>query len=141
LKTFNKNLFKVEKEIDIKTYDIDFAGHVNNIVFIRWLEDMRLLWLAKYLPLEELTENNLFPVIRSTNIEYKRQLKMFDRLNAVTYLFKMERNLIWTLRTEFRSDNKISAIAEQKGVAFDLNNNTMVGLPETMINLDKEITT
>jgi acyl-CoA thioesterase FadM len=102
---------------------------------------MRLLWLAKYLPLEELTENNLFPVIRSTNIEYKRQLKMFDRLNAVTYLFKMERNLIWTLRTEFRSGNKISAIAEQKGVAFDLNNNTMVGLPETMINLDKEITT
>lgn len=137
MKIYDKNLFKVEKNIDIKTYDIDFAGHVNNIVYIRWLEDLRLLWLAKYLPLDELAKNNLFPVIRSTNIEYKRQLKMFDKLTALTYLSKLERDLIWTLRTEFRSEDKLIAIAEQKGVAFDLKNNKMVGLPETMINLDK----
>jgi acyl-CoA thioester hydrolase len=137
LKTYDKNLFKVEKDIDIKTYDIDFAGHVNNIVYIRWLEDMRLLWLKKFLPLEELSENNLFPVIRSTHIEYKRQLKMFDKVKAITYLSKMERELIWTLRTEFKSDNKFSAIAEQKGVAFNLKTNKMVGLPATMIDLDQ----
>lgn len=137
MKTYDKNLFKVEKDIDIKTYDIDFAGHVNNIVYIRWLEDMRLLWLKKFLPLEELSENNLFPVIRSTHIEYKRQLKMFDKVKAITYLSKMERELIWTLRTEFKSDNKFSAIAEQKGVAFNLKTNKMVGLPATMIDLDQ----
>ncbi|NOG99025.1 MAG: acyl-CoA thioesterase [Ignavibacteriae bacterium] len=137
MKTYKKELFRVEKDINIKTYDIDFAGHVNNVVYIRWLEDMRLLWLEKFLPLEELTENKLFPVIRSTHIEYKRQLKMFDKVKAVTYLSKMERELIWTLRTEFLVDNKFSAIAEQKGVAFNLETNKMVGLPAAMINLDK----
>ena len=28
-----------EQPLPIRTYDIDFAGIVSNIVFIRWLED------------------------------------------------------------------------------------------------------
>jgi acyl-CoA thioesterase FadM len=31
----------VELSLNVNTYDIDVAGHVNNIVYIRWLEDMR----------------------------------------------------------------------------------------------------
>ena len=29
----------VEKEFEVRTYDIDFASVVGNIVYIRWLED------------------------------------------------------------------------------------------------------
>ena len=32
---------KTELEIEIKTYDIDVAGRVNNIVYVRWIEDLR----------------------------------------------------------------------------------------------------
>jgi len=32
----------VERAIEIKTYDIDFAGIVSNIVYVRWLEDLAL---------------------------------------------------------------------------------------------------
>ena len=31
-----------EQPLPIRTYDIDFARIVSNIVFIRWLEDLRL---------------------------------------------------------------------------------------------------
>ena len=62
---------------------------------------------------------------------------MFDKVKAITFLSKMERELIWTLRTEFTIENKFSAIAEQKGVAFNLKTNKMVSLPATMINLEK----
>jgi len=31
-----------EQPLPIRTYDIDFAGIVSNIVFVRWLEDLRL---------------------------------------------------------------------------------------------------
>jgi len=37
--------FEISTPIAIRTYDIDFAGIVSNIVYLRWLEDMRLLWL------------------------------------------------------------------------------------------------
>ena len=27
---------------NVQTYDIDFANHVNNQVYVRWLEDLRM---------------------------------------------------------------------------------------------------
>ena len=40
-----------EQPLPIRTYDIDFAGIVSNIVFIRWLEDLRLALLDQTYPL------------------------------------------------------------------------------------------
>ena len=40
-----------EQPLPIRTYDIDFAGIVSNIVFIRWLEDLRLGLLDQAYPL------------------------------------------------------------------------------------------
>lgn len=34
--------FELEIVLSVQTYDIDFAGIVSNIVYVRWLEDMRL---------------------------------------------------------------------------------------------------
>jgi len=50
---------RIEIELDISTYDIDIAGHVNNIVFIRRIEDLRHKLLASRYPLEELLKRNL----------------------------------------------------------------------------------
>ena len=40
-----------EQPLPIRTYDIDFAGIVSNIVFIRWLEDLRLGLMDQAYPL------------------------------------------------------------------------------------------
>jgi len=48
--TEDKKILLIEKEIKVATYDIDFAGIVSNISYIRWLEDLRLAWLEKYFP-------------------------------------------------------------------------------------------
>jgi acyl-CoA thioesterase FadM len=56
----------VEWTFPIRTYDIDFALHVSNIVYIRWLEDLRLEMMSKYLPLSELLSKGQAPVLRST---------------------------------------------------------------------------
>ena len=42
-----------EQPLPIRTYDIDFAGIVSNIVFVRWLEDLRLGLLDQAYPLVE----------------------------------------------------------------------------------------
>ena len=45
---------EINLELPIKTYDIDFAGIVSNIVYIRWLEDLRLRIFEVHQPLEQL---------------------------------------------------------------------------------------
>ena len=49
-----RKTLEVSLNLSIQTYDIDFAGIVSNIVYIRWLEDLRLKMLETYLPLEQL---------------------------------------------------------------------------------------
>src|SRR5947208_6147204 len=50
---------EVELLLAVRTYDIDFAGHVSNIVYIRWLEDLRLQFLNEHLPLQEQWANGV----------------------------------------------------------------------------------
>jgi acyl-CoA thioester hydrolase len=41
----------VERALPIRTYDIDFAGIVSNIVYVRWLEDLRLAMMEEAYPI------------------------------------------------------------------------------------------
>ncbi len=36
-----QRVMEVNLSFPVRTYDIDFAGVVSNIVYIRWLEDLR----------------------------------------------------------------------------------------------------
>ena len=44
----------VSAPIRVQGYDVDFAGIVSNIVYIRWLEDLRYQVLEAYYPLPQL---------------------------------------------------------------------------------------
>ncbi len=61
---------EVELVLPVKTYDIDFAGIVSNIVYIRWLEDLRLEILDAYLPLQKMLEDgaNSFTEVGPGNV-------------------------------------------------------------------------
>ncbi len=67
----------------VYTYQIDFIGHVNNIVYIQWLENARVKLLeAIGLPVTELIEKHgIFPVLTKTAIRYR---KPFFLNNTVT---------------------------------------------------------
>ena len=68
----------IERPVLIQPYDIDFAGHVNNAVYVRWLEDWRMALLAAYCPLQELMKEGMAPVVAETTIHYRRPLHLFD---------------------------------------------------------------
>lgn len=68
----------VQRQLEVKTYDIDFAGHVSNIVYVRWLEDLRFALLTEYFPLEDQLSNGYAPILTRTNIQYKRAIRLFE---------------------------------------------------------------
>ncbi|MBT4500790.1 MAG: hypothetical protein HOC74_23880 [Gemmatimonadetes bacterium] len=51
---------EIEIELLVRTYDIDFAGVVSNIVYLRWLEDLRLAALEACYPLERFLADSLY---------------------------------------------------------------------------------
>lgn len=106
--------FLVELPIVIKTYDVDFAGIVHNMVYIRWLEDLRLQILAEQFPVEEMLADGLGPILTRTEIEYKRPLRLGDRPLGRMWVSHMGRSR-WTVEAEITLADQVAAEARQTG--------------------------
>lgn len=117
--------------LPIKTYDIDFAGIVSNIVYVRWLEDLRLEMLAHYFPLNEQLKNGIVPVIVQTKIDYKQSLKISDAPNGKMWI-KTIGALRWTVNAEIIVNTKVAALGEQVGIFFDAQNNKPIRIPRAL---------
>lgn len=120
----NHYLNSVELDIKVNTYDIDVAGHVNNIVYIRWIEDLRAELFSQIYPLEKLLEINYYPVVISTELNYKGQLKLFDKPIGKISLENYSHGIIY-LRIEINCNDKIVLTAVQKCVLMNLKTRKM----------------
>ncbi|MEH2204111.1 MAG: thioesterase family protein [Nostoc sp.] len=130
----NNNLHRpleVVLAIPVKTYDIDFMGIVSNIVYIRWLEDLRLKLLDEHWQLNQQIEQGYTPIIAGTEIEYKRPIKIIDRVIGRLWLSGLGR-LKWTVQAEILSNNELAAVASQKGGFVSLQNNRLIPIPEEL---------
>lgn len=125
--------FEVELAIPVRTYDIDFAGIVSNIVYIRWLEDLRLKFLDIHWQLEQQIEQGYAPIIAGTEIEYKRPIKLIDQVIGRLWLNNLGR-LKWTVQAEIISNNELAAVAIQKGAFVSLQNGRLIPIPEGLQN-------
>lgn len=123
---------EVEIPIKVKTYDIDFAGVVSNIVYIRWLEDLRVKFLDVHLPLEEQMQQGNIPFLSKTQIEYKKPVRLFDNVISKMWMSNLGK-VKWTLSAEFISNDQIAATAIQIGAFINSENNRPVKLPEELL--------
>src|ERR1700749_4954302 len=89
-----------EQPLPIRTYDIDFAGIVSNIVFIRWLEDLRLGLLDRAYPLVCALAEASAPFLLSTRINYRRPVTIADPLVGRMWVAGLTR-VRWRLAAEF----------------------------------------
>jgi acyl-CoA thioester hydrolase len=121
----------VELSFQPKTYDIDFAGHVSNIVYIRWLEDLRLSLLDTYLPLNTLMEKGIAPVVMRTTIDYKRPVKLFDKPIGKMWAGEIG-NAKGILLAEFSVNSGVVATAEQIGIFVRLDSGRPVAFPDEL---------
>jgi len=119
------NNISVKLEPEIKTYDIDIAGHVNNAVYVQWVEDLRTKLFNEYFNLPELIKKKLYPVVISTDILYKKFLKLFDEPVGVMKIESLDHG-IFKLKAEISLNDKIAASCTQKCVIFDLKESAII---------------
>ena len=73
-----------EMEISIKPSDIDLMGHVNNIVYLQWVQDAAVAhWYALA---TEAQKNSLLWVVVKHEIEYERPAYEGDEVIARTWV-------------------------------------------------------
>ncbi len=82
---------KVVFETEVYTYQIDYVGHVSNIVYIQWMEIGRLKLLdAIGLPIKKLEKSGIAPVLVETNIKYKKSLYVEDKVTIEVWISELQ---------------------------------------------------
>jgi len=122
----------VSLPIKVQTYDIDFAGYVNNAVYVRWLEDLRMELLRRHYPLEKLMAAGTAPILHATNIVYRRSIGLFDEPVGHMWCTEMGRATL-RLEAEFVVGDQVCATATQRGILLKLGSTAPVRLPAELV--------
>lgn len=109
----------IEYPIEIKTYDIDSAGIVSNIVYIRWLEDIRIAILAPYYSIPEMFSDGVSPILLETSIQYKRALRYGEEVIGRMRITELS-GIRWRLEAEFTAGDVVASTAEQSGIFISI---------------------
>ena len=128
-------MIEAELEFAIRPYDVDMAGVVSNIVYVRWLEDLRMELLRRHFPAGEMLRRNLLPVVARTEIDYRLSLRFLDRCTGRMRVTELGRTSA-KLHAEFRNgDNLLVAEARQIGVFVDAATARPAPLPDEIREL------
>ncbi len=126
-----------ELALRVQTYDIDFAGIVSNIVFVRWLEDLRLGLMEEAYPLVQALADDVAPILTATRIAYRRPVTIADKLLGRIRVAGLGR-VRWRLAAEFTVAGAVHAEAEQEGLFMRLSTRKPIAIPEPIRRRHRE---
>ena len=97
-------LQKLTFDQEIHTFQIDFLGHVNNGVYIQWMEIGRTKLLeAAGLVTHEILKQSFAPLLVETHIAYKIPLYLGDHAHVEVWLSEL-RNTTGIIQFRFYND-------------------------------------
>lgn len=121
----------IERPLPVRTYDIDFAGIVSNIVYVRWLEDLRLAMMDEVYPIAQALADDVAPILLGTRIEYLKPVTIHDTLTGRMWATAMER-VRWRLAAEFLVGQTVHARAEQEGLFIRVSTRRPIAPPAAL---------
>lgn len=113
---------KVSFDQEIHTFHIDFLGHVNNGVYVQWMEIGRTRLLeAAGMRTHEILKQSIAPLLVETHITYKLPLYLGDHVHVEVWLSEL-RYTTGILQFRFyKSQGTLVAEGHQRGLFVDTN--------------------
>ena len=92
----NETAPRIRTDVQVMFFDTDCAAVVHNIAYLRFIEVARTLLAEQLgLGLAQMAENQKYPVVVRTEIDYRRAAKLGDRLVVEGWLDRLERVRFW----------------------------------------------
>ena len=120
-----------EMGITVQPYDIDFAAHVNNVVYVRWFEDLRIELLRRHCPMRALVEGGMAAVVADTHIRYKKPVRLFDEAAGRIWSSELGR-VSCVLHAQIVVDGQLCTEATQRVMFVDMNTMKAMRSPQEL---------
>lgn len=123
----------IEQPIAVRTYDVDYMQIVNNTVYIKWFEDLRMAILDQYFPLEEMLAENNSPILSETHIKYLHPVTIGSKPIGKAWISEIDRSK-WVANFVICEGDKVFAEGSQVGYYFNMDRNRPVRFPATFLS-------
>lgn len=122
--------FPVVIELDVAWGDMDSYAHVNNVVYFRYFESARIVYLDRIGWLRSMQECGLGPIAASTQARYRKPLTYPDHIWVGARLLEMKEDRI-TIEHKIVSAkwNAVATDGNVVVVSFDYRNGKKLPIP------------
>jgi acyl-CoA thioester hydrolase len=94
-----------EMMVDVEPEDIDELGHVNNVVYLRWVQDVAMAHWKGFAPAVE--QERLVWVVLRHEIDYKQMAHLGDQIFARTWVGQATRLRFERFTELLRASDKV----------------------------------
>lgn len=108
-------------DFTVRGYELDSFNHVNNAVYLQWIEQARWEILKSEALLDYFLSSSTYLVVIDTHIRYIREARLFDPLSIVTTVREASPYLEFLHAVRNRNDNRLVAKATIKTLFVDEN--------------------
>jgi YbgC/YbaW family acyl-CoA thioester hydrolase len=128
----NDSAPRIRTDVQVMFFDTDCAAVVHNIAYLRFIEIARTLLAEQLgLGLAQMAENQKYPVVVRTEIDYRRAAKLGDRLVVEGWLDRLERVRFWcAFRIVRPADGTLIAECRQMLAIIQMPEATLLRVPE-----------
>lgn len=118
--------FAFETDVPVRYRDIDDMGHVNNAVYVTYLEEARTDYFRAVLG-ERVREVD--SVVANHTLDYRRSITLEDDVTVAVGIDDLGETSL-TLSQEVRADGEVAATAETTLVVLDSETREPMPIPE-----------
>lgn len=132
--------YPVRIEIPVAWGEMDAFSHVNNIVYFRYFESVRIAYFDKLRYLDLMHESGLGPILASTQCTFKFPLSYPDNVSAGAKVTDIESDrFVMEYRLVSQRHQKIAAEGQGRVVSFNYRDNRKAPLPEEIKRRIREL--
>jgi acyl-CoA thioester hydrolase len=131
--------FPVKLDLRIDWAELDLFGHVNNVMFLKYVQASRVYYWEQIGLYQHFLETKLGPMVASVNCQFKKPMHYPGQ---VTILIRMKyiRNTSFSLQYRILDGKgETAAEAEDVIVMYDFNNNHKIPFPEEFRKMAEEL--
>jgi acyl-CoA thioester hydrolase len=125
--------FPVVIELDVGWSDMDSFDHVSNLVYFRYFQDARLVYLDRIGWLAVKRELGLGPILKSTNATYRKPLKFPDRVWVGARVIDLQpERMTFEHKVVSRAWDAVACEGAAVMVSYDYRNERKCPLPDAV---------
>ena len=129
----------IRTNVQVMFFDTDCGGVVSNIAYLRFVEIARTHLSEELgLALVEMSQNQRYPVVVRTEIDYRGAARLGDELVIEAWLGRVERARFWcAFRITRPKDSTLIAECRQMLALIEMPTGKLLRLPEHWKTYDK----